>query len=58
MRYGSSHQYFDSVLRIRYTGLDDDPPIVEIKVEEEYYPVGSTLHLSGLRSYETKSNNL
>jgi PKD repeat protein len=38
--------------------LDDDPSIAEIKVDNENYPVGSTVHFSCLQSYDIKTKNL
>jgi Glucose / Sorbosone dehydrogenase/PKD domain len=58
VRYGSSYQSFDNIIRIRYTGLDNDPPIVKLDVEGENFPVGSSIAFSALESKDPEGGDL
>lgn len=41
---------YDSVLRIRYTGIDNVPPLVEFTVEDRQYDVGEAIQFDGTES--------
>lgn len=49
---------YDTVLRIRYTGLFNDPPMVDFAFEEKYYNVGETVQFDGSLTSDTEGDAL
>ncbi len=41
---------YDTVVRIRYTGIDNEPPLVEFTVEDRQYDVGEAIQFNGTAS--------
>jgi PKD repeat protein len=49
---------YDTVLRIRYTGVFNDPPVVDFVFEEKYYDVGETVQFDGSLTNDTEADDL
>lgn len=58
VRYGSSYESFPTILRIRYTGLENDPPITELDVEDRNFPMNSTVTFNALGSSDPEGDEL
>lgn len=54
IRYGS----YDTVLRIRYTGIFNDPPVVDFAFEEKFYDVGDAVKFNGSLTTDTEGDKL
>jgi PKD repeat protein len=49
---------YDTVLRIRYTGVFNDPPMVDFDFEQKYYDVGETVQFNGSHTNDTEGDAL
>jgi hypothetical protein len=58
VRFDSAYQKFDTILQIRFTGKDGDPPIAILDVEDKHFSVGSEVTFCGLRSSDSEGGDL
>ena len=49
---------FDTVLRIRYTGIVNDPPLVDFEVEDRNFDVGEAIFFNGSISSDPDGDNI
>jgi PKD repeat protein len=58
VRFGSAYENFDTILRIRYTGIDNDPPLAVLDVKDKHFKVGEVIQFQGSNSIDPEGHTL